>query len=369
MATGMNSSADGVGTMATGMNSSADGVGTMATGMDSSASGTGSSAMGMGSSADGNGTMALGRDTTADGEGSMAVGMNASAAGSGSTALGMGAVAIGSNVTAIGREARAEGFDTNAVAIGTRSLASGSEAVAIGADSQASFDRSIAIGIGATTTRSNQVVLGTSGSDVTIPALAGEGSALVGAGADGTLTRSGISLRDMEQAVNNLAPAARGLGQAAESAGAMGAALSGLPEVSLNNDEPARCGVATGGYGSQYAVAGGCALRIADRIHLNGALAYSPSIDYVYGSTPSVAGRLGFSFPIGRISRASARAAEIPADEQQTITAQLRRMESELSRREATIASLQQANEAMGSRIATLESQVRQLLQRANPSQ
>jgi prefoldin subunit 5 len=40
-------------------------------------------------------------------------------------------------------------------------------------------------------------------------------------------------------------------------------------------------------------------------LHLNGALSYSPSIDYDYGSTPSVAGRLGFSFPLGRIAKAT----------------------------------------------------------------
>ena len=66
-----------------------------------------------------------------------------------------------------------------------------------------------------------------------------------------------------------------------------------------------RCGIGTGGYGSQYAFSAGCAVRINDRLHLNGALAYTPSIDYQYGSTPSVAGRLGFSFPLGKISKAS----------------------------------------------------------------
>ena len=44
---------------------------------------------------------------------------------------------------------------------------------------------------------------------------------------------------------------------------------------------------------------------IRDRLHLNGALSYSPSINYDYGSTPSIAGRLGFSFPLGRIAKTS----------------------------------------------------------------
>ena len=85
----------------------------------------------------------------------------------------------------------------------------------------------------------------------------------------------------------------------------MGAALSGVPELSLLPDEPMRCGFAGGGYGSQYAIAGGCAARIKDSIHLNGAIAYAPSVDYSYGSTSSLAGRLGISFPIGKSKSSS----------------------------------------------------------------
>ena len=113
----------------------------------------------------------------------------------------------------------------------------------------------------------------------------------------------------METAVNKTIPklesAARGLGRAVESSGAIAAAMSAIPEVTLQEDEPMRCGVGTGGFGSQYAVSAGCAVRVGDRLHLNGALSYSPSIDYDYGNTPSVAGRLGFSFPLGRIAKAS----------------------------------------------------------------
>jgi len=39
---------------------------------------------------------------------------------------------------------------------------------------------------------------------------------------------------------------------------------------------------------------------VGDRLHLNGALSYTPSVDYEYGSTASIAGRLGFSFPPGK---------------------------------------------------------------------
>ena len=108
------------------------------------------------------------------------------------------------------------------------------------------------------------------------------------------------NIRKNKKKINKLESAASALGDAAQAAGAMGAALSGVPELSLLPDEPMRCGFAGGGYGSQYAIAGGCAARIKDSIHLNGAIAYAPSVDYSYGSTSSLAGRLGISFPIGK---------------------------------------------------------------------
>ena len=102
-----------------------------------------------------------------------------------------------------------------------------------------------------------------------------------------------------------------------ETSGALAAAFSSVPEVTLQADEPMRCGLGTGGFGSQYAMAAGCAVRVADKLHLNGALSYAPSIDYGYGSTPSVAGRLGVSFPLGKVSTAKtiamAKAEEITA--------------------------------------------------------
>ena len=139
--------------------------------------------------------------------------------------------------------------------------------------------------------------------------LRGSGTALIGASSDGTLKRSSVSMGQMERAVTTKIPklesAARGLGRAVESSGAIAAAMSAVPEVTLEEDEPMRCGVGTGGFGSQYAVSAGCAVRVGERLHLNGALSYSPSVDYDYGSTPSVAGRLGFSFPLGRIAKAT----------------------------------------------------------------
>ena len=167
------------------------------------------------------------------------------------------------------------------------------------------------------------VNIGTADDDVFVPSLKGKGDGLVQVDSNGKLERSRVSLQlvinntaDIQQntsdisdntsrisknrkSINKLEDAASALGDAAEAAGAMGAALSGVPELTLLPDEPVRCGFAGGGFGSQYAVAGGCAARIAGRVHLNGAIAYSPSVDYKFGSTSSIAGRVGVSFPIG----------------------------------------------------------------------
>ena len=311
--------ATGAGSTSLGVQANASGEGSISSGMNSSATGRGALAYGFAANATAENTMALGGFSTANGDNSVAIGAGALANGRRAIAFGTGAKALGFNADpiAMGTNSLSDGTSTmayggestaignNATALGAYSTAIGVNVVAIGSGSSATFAGSTALGIGATTTRTNQVVIGTSSDEVTIPGLSGSGTALVAANDDGTLRRSSVSLGQVETAVKTTIPklekAARGLGRAAESAGAVGAALSGLPEVSLLPDEPARCGFAGGGFGSQYSVAGGCALRIKDRFHLNGAIAYTPSVDYEYGSTSSFAGRIGFSFPLGKI--------------------------------------------------------------------
>ena len=143
---------------------------------------------------------------------------------------------------------------------------------------------------GTTSINGDKIIIGDEQSTTQIPSLAGGG--LIEADSDGNLTSSNVSASTIidnsnqiknntsnisknRKDINKLEGAARSLGDAAEAAGAMGAALSGIPEVSLHPDEPLRCGFAGGGFGSQYAIAGGCAARIKDSIHLNGAIALS----------------------------------------------------------------------------------------------
>lgn len=118
----------------------------------------------------------------------------------------------------------------------------------------------------------------------------------------------------LQRTTEKLESAATSLGQAVQSSGAIAAAMSAIPEVSLQEDEPVRCGIGTGGYGAMYAISAGCAVRVGERLHLNGALAYTPSIYYQYGSTSSVAGRIGFSFPLGKTSKAKSTETPQPAE-------------------------------------------------------
>jgi hypothetical protein len=342
---GPNAEAKGAFDTAIGANSRADAaLGSTALGAETNASGNGSTAIGVLAKSQGEGSLAVGFAANSTAEDGIAIGSNALANGFNAFAFGTGAVANGRNVTAIGFGARAEGFNTNSLALGTGSLASGTDVTALGAGATATGVRATAIGAGAMTTRNNQVVIGTQRDTVTLPGLSGSGTALVAANNDGTLQRSSVSLQQVNQAVNTTIPklesAVSDLGQAVESAGAIAAAMSAIPQVSLRDDEPMRCGVGTGGYGSQYAVSAGCAVRVADRLHINGALAYTPSIDYQYGSTPSVAGRLGFSFPLGRIAKASSKPTAETSKELSDVQGNLEKIQAEVKSRDSQIADL-----------------------------
>ena len=229
------------------------------------------------------------------------VGSNSSASGSDAGAFGKNAVASGTRSIAVGADAQATG--SNSTAIGDGTTASGTSSSAFGSNAQSTHKNSTAIGVGASTTRADQLVLGNKSSEVTIPSLSSNQSGLISADKDGTLRKIQVSVDQLESTINQTVPrletAARGLGLAVQTSGAIGAAMSAVPEITLQADEPIRCSIGVGGYGSQYATAAGCALRIKDRIQLNGAISYAPSINYAYGTTSPIAGRIGLSFPLG----------------------------------------------------------------------
>ncbi len=97
-----------------------------------------------------------------------------------------------------------------------------------------------------------------------------------------------IKGRDVEQSINNV--------------GALSAALTGLPTVP--EDSPLSCGVGTGTHGGNYALSGGCASRINDRLTLNGAASIIPNNQEYQGDAQDRwSGRVGFVFKLGKINK------------------------------------------------------------------
>lgn len=303
----------------------------------------------------------LGQNSTATGEDGTALGFNAqsttggTAVGSGSTAgtsgtsLGMG-TSSGNSGTAVGVFSSAMG--DHSAALGTGATASGTGSVAIGHNASATHNNSTAIGAGAKTTRPNQVVIGTPGTSVTMPGVANGGKFSGRANQSGgvrLLTTDGsgnlgtsFDPNALQNTTNNLEKAVNGLGDAVNSAGAIAAAFSAVPQIPLGELEPVRCGAGVGGYGSQYAVAMGCAARlngIYPDLAVNAALSLANPVDYVYGTTPSVAGRVGFSVPLFKPKNAAPVVAAVPspalAQQVETLQRQVQQLQWQLQQQPA----------------------------------
>ena len=137
----------------------------------------------------------------------------------------------------------------------------------------------------------SQITLGASGgsSTVTVPGLATNGeSKFVTADANGTLGTSSYSIKDYENAL-------RDVGDAISSVGALAAAMSSLPNMT-SGDAKYGCGVGTGVFGSAWAGALGCVAKVHSKIWVNAAASYTPKVETKFGSTPTVAGRLGIFY-------------------------------------------------------------------------
>ena len=251
---------------------------------------------------------ATGSNNTAFGRGAMSwgdhsnnisFGTNAMSTGTNSIAFGATSFADGTNTVAIGSGSRVIAND--AVAIGSGSSVSASGGIAIGSGAQSLHSNSIAIGSSVTTSRANQIIIGSSSSSITLPGLGSSGRFANNSsqiGESRIVTSDGFGNLGTSYDPEVLKGAINSVALSSQTSAAIAAAFSAVPSMTLYSDELVRCGFGSGGFGSQYAVAGGCAIKIMDRLFLNGALSYSPSIDYYFGSTPSIAGRLGFSFPL-----------------------------------------------------------------------
>ena len=96
-----------------------------------------------------------------------------------------------------------------------------------------------------------------------------------------------INGRDVEQGINNV--------------GALSAALTGLPTVP--NDTPLACGIGTGTHGGEFAIAGGCASKVNERLAFNFAGSVLPTgQDYLGNTENAWSGRAGFVYQFGEKS-------------------------------------------------------------------
>lgn len=233
-------------------------------------------------------SVCIGKDTRVEGN-------NATAIGSGSNAVS-GGTAIGSRASAGGQQSTAVGFS---------SRASGENSVAVGSGASAAHARSTAIGYGARTTTSDQVVIGRPGSRLTLPGVA-SGGKFVGSSNQKGPTQILTTDGEGNIGTSSFDPSAikgsiRALGQAVTSSGAIASAFSAVPQLVASEEETMRCGSGLGGYGSSYAAALGCSVKLNPNspVHVNAAIAFTNPIDYQYGSSPGYAGRIGISFPLG----------------------------------------------------------------------
>ena len=93
-----------------------------------------------------------------------------------------------------------------------------------------------------------------------------------------------INGRDVEKSIDNV--------------GALSAALGSVPAISA--DSQFTCGFGAGTHSSAYALSGGCASRVSDRVSVNAALATVVN-NHTGDSDDNLSARAGFTFRLGKI--------------------------------------------------------------------
>ena len=280
------------------------------------------------------------------------IGSGASSTGSASTAIGPLSSASGSASTAIGLGTNASGEFSTALGGGEKlyfnnegASASGDYSTAIGSETTASHNRSTAIGTGATTDKDNQIVIGTSENTVTV-----KGELEVGVDGEYTLiTREGITVDGIplitenangeihigknslittneektlpngkkvqplyaKDLSGNLIPIdvrskllinGRDIEQSINNVGALSAALTGLPTVPT--DTTLACGLGTGTHGGDFALSGGCASKVNEKLFINYAASMTmPGQDYAGDFEDTFSARAGFVWKLGEATK------------------------------------------------------------------
>jgi trimeric autotransporter adhesin len=235
-----------------------------------------------------------------------------------SIGFGRATFAAGNQATAIGALASTAG--NNATAVGAQSAANAANATALGGQAVAGFAGSTAVGTLATTTRANQLVLGGTGSSVTIGDIGASDAAQAGpefiltVDANGTIGRqaggqsggqTGQSLLALQnadaiedlqtgQATIDDMVAAQGrqiaaLGRGLEQANGGIAAAMAMGGMMVVPDSKVSVNFNLSTYRGQQGFSGGLAARVSPKVYISGGVAGST----VKGST---GGRVGVAF-------------------------------------------------------------------------
>lgn len=324
------------------------------------ASGAVSVAIGPAAQATADSAIAIGQLSRAEALKATALGAAAKATGQEATAIGTSAQAANTGASAFGFAANANGLDSTA--IGANSVATGEFSTALGAQSVATAPFSTAIGAQAKATQPNQIVIGTNISKLTIPSLGQAGSFLGSANqngstrllstdGEGNLGTANVSSSQVER-IPAIESAMSKFGSAMNAGTSIALALSAVPTVSEDPREPIRCGIGTGGYGGTYAFGLGCAARVFNRLQVNGGLSFAPPVDYGYGTTPKVGGRIGFSFPLGVVSpspssNAVSSASAISGTSDANTRAVIEQLRNDLDQQKQITVKLQQQLQAL----------------------
>ena len=146
-----------------------------------------------------------------------------------------------------------------------------------------------------------------------------------------------INGRDVEKSIDNV--------------GALSAALGSVPVISA--DSQFTCGFGAGTHSSAYALSGGCASRVSDRVSVNAALATVIN-NHTGDSDDNLSARAGFTFRLGKIDYSPKVAARKAAELHDKVAKLEERNESLLALLQAQASRLERLEKIASGQLSLL---------------
>ena len=146
-----------------------------------------------------------------------------------------------------------------------------------------------------------------------------------------------INGRDVEKSIDNV--------------GALSAALGSVPAISA--DSQFTCGFGAGTHSSAYALSGGCASRVSDRVSVNAALATVIN-NHAGDSDDNLSARAGFTFRLGKIDDSPKVAARKAAELHDKVAKLEERNESLLALLQAQASRLERLEKIASGQLSLL---------------